>query len=366
MKIVCDSQVLARKLAVVSKAAASNGHLRVLQNVLLSADGDNLHLQCSDSYQTLTTVVNCKSVENGAITVSAKQLTAIAAKLPEADVDLQLAGTQLVVSAMNSVFSLPTIPAEEYPEVTFDEANNGVSIDTMALLNALENTLYAVSRDDSRGVLTAMQWQFDDTYLTLTATDGHRLARDRVVYTLEEGGITQPILLNYSTLEKLVTALGKATHNRVHISLSFPLVQFVVGDICLTARVAEGVFPDVDKVIPDRFAIDIKFSPDAALEALERVQTVMDDLVLRLEIDGHFLKLYGGKTAGTATDRIDIVSGYPINLAVNVKYFQQGLQVFKGQKNISMLLNEPLKPLLVRGQAEYPFCLLMPIQVKES
>lgn len=366
MKIVCDSQKLARQLAIVSKAAASNGNLRVLQNVLLSTEGDNLQLRCSDSYQTLDTVINCKSIEGGAITVSAKQLTAIASKLPEADVDLQIKDNQLVVSALNSVFSLPTIAAEEYPEVTFDEAPNGVSIDAMTLLNALENTMYAVSRDDARGVLTSMLWRFDDTYLTLTATDGHRLARDRVVYTLQEGGITQPVLLGYSTLDKLATALQKSNHNRVHVSLSYPLVQFVAGDIRLTARVSDGVFPTVDNVIPDRFAIDVRFSPDAALEAVDRVQTIMDDLVLRLEIDGHFLKFYGGKTTGTASDRIDIASGYPVKLAVNVKYFQQALQVFKGQKTVSLMLNDPLKPLVVRGQAEHPFCLLMPIQVKES
>ena len=72
--------------------------------------------------------------------------------------------------------SLKGIPSDEYPNLPFVETGTSLNIDPSSFLKALKSTIFASSNDDSKQLLTGVNFTFNLKYLESAATDGHRLA----------------------------------------------------------------------------------------------------------------------------------------------------------------------------------------------
>ena len=211
MEIVCNQNELNNAIQLVSKAVASRPTHPILANILLTADqGTNkISLTGFDLNLGIQTSFDAKVKNSGAITIPSKLLSEIVNKLPsETPVNLVVDenSDNILIKSDTGKFNLKGIPSDDYPNLPFVESGTSLNIDPSSFLQALKLTLFASSNDDSKQLLTGVNFTFKQKYLESASTDGHRLA---VVLIGNEENIevTQNLLCHYIPEVKEVLAV---------------------------------------------------------------------------------------------------------------------------------------------------------------
>ena len=123
-------------------------------------------------------VADVKSV--GGVTISSQLFFEIIRKAPEnADVTLkvdQKTGSVFVLFG-ESKFSLPTLPADDFPIMDALKLDVSLEIESKNLKNLINNSKFCMGLDESRQYLNGIYLHSSENAISTVATDGHRLAK---------------------------------------------------------------------------------------------------------------------------------------------------------------------------------------------
>ena len=160
----------------------------MLNNVHLRVDGTTLTLTATDLAIGIAHRVTLPT-DGGywALTVPAKTLSEIIAKLPSGDVTLEpdLQRCTLRLGGINFRTTINGIDADEFPSVPTarDVVDEFVSIPMAQFQAGIRSVAFCASPDDARPVLQAVQFRLEQDGYSLTAADGYRLAQYHAVRT---------------------------------------------------------------------------------------------------------------------------------------------------------------------------------------
>ena len=163
---------------VASVAAGGRQNLPILNNVLLTADGEELSIRATDLEVDIEARCACYVPEAGAITLPAKKLREIVRALPNmVDLKCELKDERMQIKSGRSRFTLTTLPAIEYPSLQFsDEGMVEMIADSSQLVKAINRVKACMAKDDVRYYLNGILFHLtSENQLKLVATDGHRM-----------------------------------------------------------------------------------------------------------------------------------------------------------------------------------------------
>src|SRR5205823_8856742 len=153
----------------------------------------------------------------------------------------------LRLSCGRFVANLATMDAAEYPALPIADETHAVLVDGGRLRQAIARVAFAAARDDARPVLTAVLFDFGSEGLTLAAADGFRLSRTRLADVRAEA---RQLLVPARAVTELGRLIGDAETVRLIPTAEERGLHVVVGETTLFARLIEGRFPDIERVIP--------------------------------------------------------------------------------------------------------------------
>ncbi|MBD8677944.1 DNA polymerase III subunit beta [Sphingomonas sp. CFBP 13720] len=320
-----DAPALRAGLKDVGDVVEKRTTIPLLSNVLMTVSPSALVLTGTDLDSWGERHVSLDGVGDAmAITVHAATLAKIADKLPAADrVRIALGDGQLAVSAGRSRFTLPTLPADDFPACPQRDWQTEFEIPALTLAGALSTVLFAVSTEETRyylnGVFVHAPKGAD---LRFAATDGHRLARG--IIALPDGAQTLPdIIIPTKIVKVLITLLGRH-EGLVTFCASASSVRVEIGETTLQAKVIDGTFPDYTRVIPTGGNGLLKVNRDALIAALNRVTTVSSDKVraVKMIIRDEVIALsVSSPEHGTADEEMPCEwSGVPLTVGFNSRY----------------------------------------------
>ncbi len=360
MKLTATRGDLAKAIAVVSRVAPSRAALPVLSNLLLVATADGLNLTATDLDIGIEVACPALVSDPGSITLPAKKLHEIVTKLPEAPIDIAIEDYQALITCKRSKFTVPTLPADEYPKLLASAQDDAtVVLPAAELARGIRQTLFATSKDD-KSVIAGLLLRVHDAKLEIVGTDGYRLAWWRA-----EGK-------GEGDLEAIIPsrAMGELSRlldgGEVTVARAGNQIAFRVGDRLLTSRVIDGTFPAFERIIPPEFKYGARMGRDELLGAVERAG------IMASEIDGHAICLgldqgelgISGSAAalGQAQDTLAIeYDGEPMEIRFNARYVEEALRAVDGEA-ITLRLNGAVQAALIEGSDPLYVSLLMPIQ----
>jgi len=250
MQIIFEKQPLFEAVQRVQNAVDKKNTIPVLSNLLLEIlDGDarltgtNLELGIS----TRVPIQQVLDAGVGSTTFPAQKMFEILRELPEDPVTISVDESYwIAITCGNSSFKIAGLSKEEFPDIHQEEAPWGTfTLANETLRTAIEQTVYAVSRDESRYALTGVLWKCDaiDQKLVLASTDGHRLAVKAMAHDVTTAGEKIVPLKAVNELKKLCT-------QDVTIAFSANRMMVQSGDTMLYSRLIDAQFPDYAAVIP--------------------------------------------------------------------------------------------------------------------
>ena len=387
MKFVCTQHDLNINLALVSRAVSTRPTHPVLANIKIAAtaEPDLIQLTGFDLSLGIQTNFAARVEEEGILTLPAKLLNDIVAKLPSGEITLDdEAGDNLVtITSASGRYQVRGMSAEEFPELPSIERGETNQLSATAFIDGLKGSLIACSQDETKQVLTGVYLKVEPERLEFAATDGHRLGIVEV-YPNQSERVSQedaePVE-NANTSSFEVTVPAKALRelekmlasgpekDRLGLQLEQGQVVFGWGERKLTTRTLEGKYPDYRLLIPKQFQRQITLDRKQLLSALERIAVLADqsNLVKFSIASGSQSIDLSVESQDRGSGRESLlaqISGADLDIAFNIKYLMDGLKTLPTQE-ITISLNGPLEPVILTplGGVKMTY-LVMPVQLR--
>ncbi len=384
MEIVCNQNEFNYAIQLVSKAVSSRPTHPILANLLLTADqGTNkISLTGFDLNLGIQTSFDATVNKSGAITIPSKLLSEIVNKLPietPITLDVDESSDNILIKSDRGSFNLKGIPSDDYPNLPFVESGTSINIDPSSFLKALKLTIFASSNDDSKQLLTGVNFTFNVKYLESAATDGHRLAvvlvenkenlEDEQINIPDEEKLSVTIpTRSLREIEKLVSL--SSSENSIKLFYDKGQLVFISSNQIITTRTLEGSYPNYSQLIPDTFSKLFTFNTKKLIEALERIAVLADQqssvVKIKLEEKDSALVSADAQDIGNANELVPVSFDFDqFDIAFNVRYLLEGLKVISSQ-NVIFKCNLPTTPAVLVPEDDFNSFtyLVMPVQVR--
>ena len=377
MKFECEKSSLAEAIAGVSRAVTMRSSVPALEGILFKAEGNTLTLTGYDLEMGITTKIDARIRDEGAVVLSAKLVGDMVRRLPAELVEIECS-ENLVTTVKGGIteYNITGISAADYPElpaVAFqqggEENKNGVTpaiaMDGPILKEMIETTIYAVSQDDKKPANNGEKFVLESDKLTLVALYGFRLAIcERPVTAGREVSIVIPA----KTLNEVARLIGDSDE-AVAISASKRYVVFTLGGYTVISRLLDDAFLDYKKTINPSHLTRVVVGVKEFSDAIERASLIITERLknpLRITFDEN-LTVRCQTELGKVMDSIPCeFEGEKMEVGFNNRYLLDALRN-SGSDKVAFELNGPLSPVKVLPVEGDDFIfLVMPVRFKND
>jgi DNA polymerase-3 subunit beta len=337
MKLQINRDHFSSALQLVSSVVGTRKTMPILQNVLLEAKGEALHLTTTNLDLGIRCAVKANVESEGTVTLPVKDLARIVRELADIEVNLDTSGgTKATITTRGSVFNVVGMDSKEFPPLPELAESREFAISRTKLSSMLKSISYAQSINEERYMLKGVFFQLSENELSLVATDGRRLA-----VTSEKSsnfdGLTGEFILPSMT----VAELEKLPKIGDHIGVSFTDRQAafhmqVSGDqeenlgyvdsIQLVSKVVEGKYPNFKQVIPKDDFNEAIIERELMQECVHRAALVSEEKVT-LRIKPGEMEITGQSVMGDACESMNIdYSGQDSIVSFNPRFLLDPLK----------------------------------------
>ena len=274
---------------------------------------------------SLRTTLAAQVEGDSSVVVPGKLLVDLARLLPAAEVTIEYRPEDGVAHISSGSYSskLNVFSAEDFPRLpSVDPAPHTIA--TASLLETVDRVARSASKDESRPVLTGIQVRFEGTQLFMAATDSYRLSFKET--ELEQSGPDLEAIIPARALTELARiASGTET---VALGVNENTVVFGTGDTWLTTRRIDGQFPDVGRLLPESFEVEVDL-PRAELRDVVRRAGVMAlrNAPLRLRFaEGELTISAQSQDVGETVESLPAAyTGEPLEIGFNAEFLADGV-----------------------------------------
>ncbi|MFL5335082.1 MAG: DNA polymerase III subunit beta [Geminicoccaceae bacterium] len=372
MKLTIERAALLRSLAHIQNVVERRTTIPILSNVKLAADADRLGLTATDMDLSLVAHEPAQVARRGTTTVAAHTLFDIVRKLPdgsEVGVEQAEGDGEVTVRAARSVFTLPSLPADEFPAIGEEQLGVQFGMGSADLAKLIDKTRFAISTEETRYYLNGIHVHATKGGATAmlrgVATDGHRLARVEVA--LPAGAEQIPAIIiprkTVAEVRRLIDSVG----GEVEVSVSSTRIQFAFDRALLVSRLIDGTFPDYERVIPNGNEKLAVFQRKEFASAVDRVATISTEKARAVKLgfaDGTVTISAVSAETGRAVEEIDVdYAGDGLEIGFNARYILDMLQEIDGE-TVRFEMASAAAPTVARDPSDAStLYVLMPMRV---
>ncbi len=343
--------------------------LPVLSNLLVDAADGTATFVGTDLESHVTVRVPAQLKGGPArLTLPADKLAELVGLMPAgSNIVMNDEGGQVRISSTANEYRLVTLPADDYPVWSPDDAATTFSVTQRQLRRLIDAVLYALPAKDHRRVLMGALIETKDMNLRMTATDGKKLSRMSVSLGEIEGDKNARCVVSGKLLTDLRKILGD--EGSVQVEIGERQAAFIVDNVEYRTNVIEGKYPDCDAVIPKEFPFAVRLNREQFKLAARRAGVVSEDrnksIILKFADNScEFTSM--AADIGTFNGKVSVeYDGNPIEVAFNYQLMIETLDSF-GHPDIHLNIKSEQSPTVLRCDAEPDhICVLMPIKLTD-
>lgn len=365
MKLALLQQDLSPALQAASRCVGVRSTLPVLDNILLSVEGNKLKIAATNLEIGIIKFIPVEVSSPGEITVPAKVLVELISGLGPSKIELEGEEEILTLRSGNFQAVVNGILASEFPIIPLSDGK-GIGFDKEVLLPCAQ-ILFAAAVDEGRPVLTGILTEVGEGKVDFVATDGFRLAHRQI--NLPKKSSPFKSLIPRRTFEEVLRVITEDQADSVNISSSQNQNQivFTIGQTIISSRLIEGTFPNWEKIIPTQISSRALLDKEELLKALKLAAVFAKNeaniVVLTTKKDKLTLKSQV-KEVGSQENEIEAqVEGEGVEIAFNTKFLQDAT-TSSPSSQLSIEFSGPLSPALLKpvGVAGLEY-IVMPVRL---
>ncbi len=371
MRFIVTSTSLLKNLQQISGVISANTVLSVLEDFLFELRGNTLTLTATDLETMMRVQLDVSEAQgDGSICIPSKILLDYLKNLPEQPITFNINEQDLSIEMSSSVgkYKIGGEKADDFPKEPAPEDTTGFTMSSIALIESINTTLFAVSNDTLRPAMTGVYFELERDRISFVSTDAHRLVQLRrtdVSCPVQEGFVVpkKPLQQLRSTLPADDSTL-QLSYNSSHLFVSS-------SNLSMSCRLIDARFPDYKAVIPADNPYKLTVNRADFVSALRRVGIFANKTTNQvvLDINGNSLQLsaqdidfsYEGKETLSCQ-----YAGEDMKIAFNAKLMIEMVNNMDGEE-LQVDLSTPTRAGIFhpteKGEHEDVMMLLMPLMV---
>jgi DNA polymerase-3 subunit beta len=365
MTITIDKDVFAEKLSIASRFTSNKiSAASSLQGVLLKGEEGRLTFFATNLTTFYASSLAVENTETFQIVLEPKKILEFLAFLPSGSLSVELTMRQVTLKMNKTKGNFPVIVASDFPYPP-EIAKNAMTLETSLLTKQLPMVLFSASADDTRPVLTGINFHTVDEEMWLVATDGFRLS----ILKDKKLGDFPSMIVPADFLQEVVRHMKDTKEATFSYSPEEKMVSFSFGDQSFYSRLIEGSFPPFERVIPPETKTRVVLDKAEFLRSVKLISVFARDfsnvvvcefsetgLTLRPKKEGN-----ADNTAFMETEH----TGDPQTIAFNFRFVLDLLNHIDG-KDVVIEMLRPDAPAIFKTEEHSAFMhIIMPVRIQE-
>ncbi len=269
MKFVISRNELGNLIKKIQSVVPQSTPIPILTHVLIEACNDELIFTATDLTVSTRCVVKAKIYETGSVSLPSKRFFQLVKELTESNLEIfSKPGEMATITCGSSRFRLLSMGKEDFPMLPDMQNTIRFTIPAEQLRDMLQRTSFAVSREESRYVLTGVLLTIANGTMTVVGTDGKRLAKTDTEIALDKsfsGDYIIPIKA-VEEISKLCVEDAEAT-----IFLDQAKIAVECENTLLITKLLSGEFPDFSPVISTQSSVRLDLHREELITLLKQV-----------------------------------------------------------------------------------------------
>lgn len=354
MNFSIEQSILIEHLNYVIKGISTKNLIPILNCIKFELDNEGLYLISTDNEMAIKTFIPSDKIDKietlGEVVVSGRFIYDIIRKLPNEMINLEeVAGSKLFITTTNSSFNLNCNNIDEFPNIDLEDSENPIVIPKKDFKTLINQTAFATSTQESRPVLTGINFILNNNTLECTATDSYRLSKR--ILTLPEKIDFLNIIVPTRNLLELIKIIDDEDENmEIHIFTNKIIFKF--NNIIFMTRLINGTYPDTSQLMPGEFAIELEVNYNDLYSAIDRASLMSsgdDKNTVSFETMKDYILISSNiPEIGNVEEKIAILNkkGEDIKIAFSSKYMIDAIKALSSEQ-IIMKFNGEIKPIIL-------------------
>ena len=373
MKLTIKKELLLNALNKVSKAISTKNLIPVLAGVKFDLKKKGLTLTASDNDITIQTLIEAtnnddfKIEEEGSIIIQGKYILDIVRKLPDKYINIEVVDElKILIYTENSEFNLNGISESEYPNIGLEESKKKVHVKASIFKEIVNQTAFAASNEESKPVLTGINFNIVGDVLECNSTDSYRLARKVVKLNSASEENYNIVIPSHNILE--FSRIIDDEDGDVELHIFNNKILFKIGNLKFESRLINGTYPNTSNLLPEETYLVVSTNLNAFYDVIDRVSILTSDKeknIVTLETKGDILVLKSSSIEiGRVEEKMPITknNNEDIKISFSAKYMMEALKSFSTETVDIHFVGE-IKPILIKSSEDETLTqLVLPIR----
>ena len=370
MKFTIEKNVILEELNNVIKAISTKNVIPVLNGIKFELKEEGLYLTASDSELTIKILIenkNIKQVSNlGGIIIQSKYILDIVRKMPSDIINFEVIdGLKIKIYTDNNQYNLNCLDINDYPDVRLEVNKDPIIIKGDIFKTIINQTVFAISTQELRPILTGVNFKFTKDELEVVATDSYRLAKKNIKLNAPVEKDVEIVMpgKNIMELEKIIT-----DEENIEIHIFNNKVLFVYKNINFQTNLLSGSYPNTSNLIPSEFAYIVKVNKRDFNDAIDRAALLTigkDKNIVKMSLDNTkmIINSYASEI-GKVEEQLQVETNNKekLEISFSAKYMLEALKTMQ-EDDILLLLNSDVKPLIIKSLTDESLIqLILPIK----
>src|SRR5690625_319052 len=372
MKFIIQRDQLMASIQDVMKAISARAAIPILTGIKVDADENGVTLTGSDSNISIESyipaeedgIVNVEDIQGGSIVLQANYFPDVIRKLPEKTVEIETDDQfNVMIRSGKAEFKLNGQDAEEYPQLPKLQIDNSFEINTDLLKGLIHQTAFAISTMETRPILTGVNIKLENSNLSFTATDSHRLAVKEVPLDGVQLELSN-IVIPGKSLNELYKILDD-TEETIEVSATDNLILFRTKYIYFLSRLLDGNYPETSRLIPDGGKTVLHAKTRDLISTIDRASLLAkeerNNVVKLTTKDNDIIDITSnspevGKVAEDIV--IESVTGEELKISFSAKYMLDALKAIESDE-VTIDFTGAMRPFVIRPASKEPIIQLI-------
>lgn len=357
MNLEIKQSILMEHLNYVIKGISNKNMIPVLNCIKFELTEDGLYLLSTDNDIAIKSFITREDIEKinccGEILVSGKYIYEIIKKLPNKIIKIEeVIDNKIIIETDKSSTNLNCNIPSEFPVLDLNDSKNPIAIKKQVFKNVIRQTAFASSNQESKPILTGINFKCDSNIMEISATDSYRVSKKEISLT-ESVKEAINIVIPTKNLNELIKLIND-DDDEIYIHVFNNKVIFKFSNIIFMTRLINGSFPNLTALIPTDFLLEIEVNLHDFYESLDRASLFTNEedkntinLVTReneIQISSNIPEIGNVEEIIEATKNND----KNIKIAFSSKYMMDAVRALECDRIVLMFSGE-IKPIIIKN-----------------
>ena len=355
MKFIIKQEILLESLYHASRAISSRNLIPILTGIKFDLTDDGLYLSASDTDISIRCLIPSSDIEEvyeyGSVVIGGKYIVEIIKKLPNTNITIEVMDeNKMIISTDNTEFNLNGVSSNEFPNLDLSETQEPIILKSNIIKKVIAQTFFATSKNESRPLLTGINFRIEDNVIEVIATDSYRLAKKTILLDRKIENILNFVIPGKNLLELDKIIVDNDENLELHIFEN--KVLFKYKNILFLSRLLSGTYPATSSIIPQEFSVKVDCFCSSLFDMIDRASLLTSDRdknTIKLELKNQEMIISSNSPEiGKVEEKMHVDSNDEISISFSSKYMLDCIKSFE-TSDITLFMNDDNSPIIIKS-----------------